>query len=268
MSPSGARAATQASGSRPWNWCASPKRPPGIPSSSTPATASSGSTTSSEPRRSSGPPGACPARDEGRTWSKPEHLPAGLYGPIRAKPLVLPKGLIVSGSSVESYNSWAAWVERSTDFGKTWSRFGPIVPPEGGIIQPSVVQVEGKHLRFYARSNQMAKICVSDSYDDGVTWSPARPTDLPNPNSGIDVVHLKDGRYVVVYNHTPRGRTPLNLAVSRDGDHWTPWLTLESDPGEYSYPAMIQAADGTLHITYTWRRQKIKHVEIKQADIK
>jgi predicted neuraminidase len=128
--------------------------------------------------------------------------------------------------------------------------------------------VEGKHLRFYARSNQMAKICVSDSYDDGVTWSPARPTDLPNPNSGIDVVHLKDGRYVVVYNHTPRGRTPLNLAVSRDGDHWTPWLTLESEPGEYSYPAMIQAADGTLHITYTWRRQKIKHVEIKPADTK
>ena len=79
-------------------------------------------------------------------------------------------------------------------------------------------------------------------------------------------MHLKDGRYVVVYNHTPRGRTPLNLAISRDGDHWTPWLTLESDPGEYSYPAMIQAADGMLHITYTWRRQKIKHVEIKLAD--
>ena len=109
----------------------------------------------------------------------------------------------------------------------------------------------------------MARICVSDSYDDGVTWSPARATDLPNPNSGIDVVHLKDGRYAMVYNHTPRGRTPLNLAVSRDGENWTPWQTLESDPGEYSYPAMIQAADGTLHITYTWRRLKIKHVEIK-----
>ena len=202
------------------------------------------------------------SRDEGVTWSKPEHLPAGIYGPIRAKPLVLPKGLIVSGSSVESYNSWAAWVERSTDFGKTWSRFGPIMPPEGGIIQPSVVQVAGKHLRFYARSNQMQKICVSDSYDNGITWTPAHPIDLPNPNSGIDVVHLKDGRYVAVYNHTPKGRTPLNLATSTDGDHWTAWLTLESEPGEYSYPSMIQAADGKLHITYTWRRQKIKHVEL------
>ena len=207
--------------------------------------------------------GRMSSRDEGRTWSKPEHLPAGVSGPIRAKPLVLPNGLIVSGTSVESYHSWAAWIERSLDFGMTWSRFGPIVPPDGGIIQPSVVQVSGKHLRFYARSDKAARVCVSDSLDEGLTWSPARPTDLPNPNSGIDVVHMKDGRYAMVYNHTPRGRTPLNVAVSDDGEHWTPWRTLESEPGEYSYPAMIQAEDGTLHITYTWRRLKIKHVELK-----
>jgi predicted neuraminidase len=207
--------------------------------------------------------GRLSSRDEGRTWTRPEHLPAGLYGPIRAKPLVLGNGLIVSGTSVESYKSWAAWIERSLDFGKTWARYGPIVPPEGGIIQPSVVRVSGKHLRFYARSNTAARICVSDSLDEGITWTPARLTELPNPNSGIDVVHMKDGRYAIVYNHTPRGRTPLNVAVSDDGEHWTPWRTLESEPGEYSYPAMIQAEDGTLHITYTWRRQKIKHVELR-----
>ena len=69
---------------------------------------------------------------------------------------------------------------------------------------------------------------------------------------------------LAVYNHTPRGRTPLNLAISKDGDHWTPLQTLESDPGEYSYPSMIQASDGAVHITYTWRRQKIKHVVIEK----
>jgi predicted neuraminidase len=47
------------------------------------------------------------SRDEGVTWSAPEHLPAGLYGPIRAKPLVLKDGTILSGTSVESYESWA-----------------------------------------------------------------------------------------------------------------------------------------------------------------
>jgi predicted neuraminidase len=126
--------------------------------------------------------------------------------------------------------------------------------------------MEGKHLRFFARSN-MGRICVSDSNDEGITWTPARPIDLPNPNSGIDVVRLKDGRIVMIYNHTDRGRTPLNLAVSKDGDRWTRFADLEKDSGEYSYPAMVQAADGSLHITYTWRRQKIKYLNFPLSQI-
>jgi hypothetical protein len=203
------------------------------------------------------------SRDEGRTWSKPEHLPAGIYGPIRAKPLVLASGLIVSGTSVESYQSWAGWIERSSDNGKTWTRHGPILPPEGGMIQPSVVQVAGDHLRLYARTDRAGRIAISDSMDAGVTWSPARLSELPNPNSGMDVIRLKDGRYLAVYNHTTKGRTPLNVAISEDGERWTALEVLESDPGEYSYPSAIQASDGSVHIVYTWRRQKIKHVVLQ-----
>ncbi len=73
--------------------------------------------------------GRLTSRDQGKTWSAPEHLPAGLYGPIRAKPLVLADGLILSGTSVESYGTWACWVERSTDHGRTWTRIGPIAAP-------------------------------------------------------------------------------------------------------------------------------------------
>ena len=43
---------------------------------------------------------------------------------------------------------------------------------------------------------------------------------------------------------------------------------LESEPGEYSYPAVIQGADGLVHITYTWRRRRIKHVVIDPATLK
>jgi hypothetical protein len=130
--------------------------------------------------------------DEGRTWSKPERLPAGLLGPIRAKPLVLTDGTIVSGSSVEAYKTWAAWIERSTDDGATWKKIGPITvteeqdkaekpapdpPMDGaeirakdhgprefeGIIQPSVVRLSGRHLRLYARSRTLAaKVVVAD----------------------------------------------------------------------------------------------------------
>ena len=85
-------------------------------------------------------------------------------------------------------------------------------------------------------------------------------TPLPNPSAGTDAVTLRDGRHLLVYNHTAEGRTPLNVAVSKDGRTWEPALTLEQEPGEYSYPAIIQTADGRVHITYTWKRQRIKHV--------
>ena len=225
--------------------------------------------------------------DNGKTWSTPEHLPAGLLGPIRAKPLVLKDGTIVSGTSFESYRTWAVWIERSTDSGATWAKIGPIVPPidldvkglDGpvpadvpgstdwkfiqGIIQPSVVQLKGKHLRLYARSTaKTARVTVADSQDSGMTWTQAHPLDVPNPNSGIDAVTLKDGRVVLIYNNTTSGRTPLNLAISGDAEHFVPFRTLEDAPGEYSYPALVQAANGDLLMTYTWNRKSIKFVRL------
>jgi predicted neuraminidase len=233
--------------------------------------------------------------DEGKTWSPAEHLPAGLLGPIRAKPLVLNNGTIISGTSIEAYRSWAAWIERSTDGGKTWAKIGPIVPPVGpdkqgtgdahaaiaspvpgssdwrytdGIIQPSVVPLGRKRLRLYARSTaKTLRICVADSYDDGVTWTQARPLEVPNPNSGIDAVALRDGRVVLIYNNTTSGRTPLNLAVSSDGEHFKMFYTLEESPGEYSYPAIIQTASGDLEMTYTWNRKTIEHVHFSLAEV-
>jgi len=89
---------------------------------------------------------------------------------------------------------------------------------------------------------------------------------LPNPNSGIDAVKLEDGRVVLVYNHTKSGRSPLNLAVSEnDGESWSTPHVLEARPGEFSYPAVIQSANGNLHITYTWNRVRIKHVVLDPA---
>jgi alpha-L-rhamnosidase len=78
---------------------------------------------------------------------------------------------------------------------------------------------------------------------------------------------LADGRALLVYNHSRRGRTPLNLAHSRDGRRWQPSCMLEDAPGEYSYPAVIQAADGRIHVTYTWQRRRIRHVELDPAEL-
>ena len=207
-------------------------------------------------------------------------LPAGVYGPIRAKPLVLADGTIVSGSSVESYRSWSAWVERSTDGGVSWTRTGPITlarlraatgvlgnRPEG-IIQPSVVPLSAERLRLYARSTEgIGRVCVADSEDAGRSWTDARPIEVPNPNSGIDAVRLRDGRFVLVYNDTTTGRTPLNLAVSEDGEHFRNFAVLEDGAGEFSYPALIEGSDGDLHLTYTWNRERIRYVQVSRSAI-
>ena len=97
-------------------------------------------------------------------------------------------------------------------------------------------------------------------------------TNLPNNNSGTDAVTLKDGRQLLVYNHVkpapelPNGkgaRTPLNVAISKDGKTWNAALVLEQSPvSQYSYPAVIQTADGMVHIVYTWRRERIKYVKV------
>jgi len=113
-------------------------------------------------------------------------------------------------------------------------------------------------LQILCRSRQ-GLITQAWSSDGGLTWGPMSPTDLPNPSAGIDAITLTDGRFLLVYNPTTRGRRRLAVAISGDGQTWRPGVTLEdAQNGEYSYPAMIQTDDGQVHITYTWRRQRIK----------
>jgi predicted neuraminidase len=194
--------------------------------------------------------------DGGKTWSEVRRLPEGILGPIKNKPVQLAKGDILCPTSSE-HNGWRVHFERSSDGGKTWTA----TPPSTGdihAIQPSIL-FHGDRLQAVGRTKQ-GKVFETWSDDNGKTWSRLALTDLPNPNAGTDGVTLRDGRHLLVYNHTPKGRTPLNVAVSRDGKKWEPLAVLEKEPGEYSYPAVIQTSDGLVHITYTWKRQRIKHV--------
>jgi predicted neuraminidase len=125
----------------------------------------------------------------------------------------------------------------------------------------------GGRLQAIGRSRSQ-KIFETWSGDGGRTWSALALTALPNPSAGTDAVTLRDGRHLLVYNHTPKGRTPLNIAVSRDGTLWSAAAVLESDPGEYSYPAVIQTSDGLVHITYTWKRERIRHVVIDPTSLR
>ena len=128
-------------------------------------------------------------------------------------------------------------------------------------MMPSVVQLGSGRLRLYARATaRTGRVCVADSHDAGRTWTQARPIDVPNPNSGIDATALRDGRVALIYNHTHEGRSPLNLALSDDGEHFTMVAVLEDEPSaEFSYPNVIQGSDGALHMTWTWKRRCIRY---------
>ena len=211
------------------------------------------------------------SRDLGKTWGAEEQLPAGLLGPIKNKPIQLGDGTILAGTSVESHRAWTSWVERSGDDARTWRRVGPIQVPgrPHGIIQPTLLVTGDRRILALCRARGIGSICVAESKDQGETWSTARPTDLPNPNSGIDAVRAANGAFYLIYNHTRLGRTPLNIARSTDnGQSWKTVATLENVVGEFSYPAIIQAQDGRLHATYTWNRRHIKHLILDPAEWK
>ena len=164
--------------------------------------------------------------------------------------------------------SWQIHFERSTDNGKTWQFISVPQPTNSpSAIQPSILQLGGDKLMALGRTRS-GKLFATTSADSGRTWTPTTLLELPNPNSGTDAVTLADGRHLLVYNHTAKGRSPLNLAVSKDGKTWEAALVLEDEPKkEFSYPAIIQGQDGLVHITYTWKRQKVKHVVLDPANL-
>ena len=206
--------------------------------------------------------------DGGRTWSEPRRLPDGILGPIKNHPLDLPDGTLLSGSSTED-NGWRVHFERSSDRGLTWEKTPPINDGRGvGLIQPALVRTGAASVVALMRSTK-GRIYTAKSDDAGRTWAPPEPTGLFNPNSGIDATTLRDGRHILVYNPEERGRGRLSVAISPDAVHWTQVLELENAPGEeFSYPAVVQAGDGTIHVTYTWKRRRIKHVILDAGELR
>ena len=207
------------------------------------------------------------SEDAGRTWSAARRLPDGILGPIKNKPVTLADGTLLCPSSSEA-DGWRIHMELTRDLGITWDKTPPLNDGKKfGAIQPAILFHPGGRLQALSRSrNGRVVECWSD--DNAKTWSELAATSLLNPNSGIDAVTLRDGRHLLVYNPVARGRTPLTLALSTDGKTWQDVVTLESEPGEYSYPAIIQTRDGLAHITYTWKRQRVKHVVVDPATLR
>lgn len=207
--------------------------------------------------------------DGGQTWSVPGKLPAGILGPIKNKPVQIQSGVMLCPTSTE-HDGWKIQIESCDVNGENWRSSGDLNDGKIiGAIQPTILSYQNNRLQLLCRT-QNGFIAECWSNDGGKSWGELTPTVLPNPNSGIDGVSLQDGRQLLVYNPTDGewgARVPLTVAISTDGDHWQPVFDLEPvtnpetvDDEEYSYPSVIQTADGLVHVVYTWNRKTVKHV--------
>ena len=207
------------------------------------------------------------SNDNGKTWSKPEKLPNGFLGPVRVKSMVLPNGNFLHPSSTETPKDdvWKMHFEISDKYGKNW-KMVTVNCDTFQVIQPTLIVLKNNTLQAMARSKHN-KIIVSQSKDWGQTWSKLNSSNLLNPNSGIDAISIGENQHLMVYNPEAKGkewyngRNVLVLGKSEDGLNWQEILKLENENyGEFSYPSIIEAQDGKIHITYTYNRKQIKHI--------
>jgi alpha-L-rhamnosidase len=218
--------------------------------------------------------------DGGKIWGASNRLPDGILGPVKNKPIELDNGLILFPSSTQLSNKWKVFIEAISPKSPSdllvknnWSIAGPLNDQTMSVIQPALLDLGDGNILLLCRSRQFnlflpQTIMQARSADFGRTWSKLGSSGLPNPNSGIDAVVLKDGRCLLVYNPTRLFRTNLDVTVSKDqGKTWRHLLRLENRLGEYSYPSIIQSSDGMIHIVYTWQRRKIRHVVIDPGKI-
>lgn len=233
------------------------------------------------------------SEDYGETFSEAVELvegDRGGRGPVRCKVITLSDGSMLAGNSVES-GIWTAYADRSTDGGLTWELSNPItidVEYHGektaeksdievseqsffgrGVIQPTLWESEPGSVHMLLRSTE-GRIYRADSEDYGKSWCKAYPTELPNNNSGIDVVQCDDGLLVLCMNPVETNwgpRTPIVLMTSYDqGKNWKEEMVLEDIPGEYAYPSIISIGK-QLFVSYTYDRKSIAFWRLSRKEV-
>lgn len=199
--------------------------------------------------------------DGGVTWEPPLRLMdvPGLM--FRSKPLVL-QGRIILPAYDE--RTWQSRMLLSDDDGQSWRLAEPIITPTGNIHPCVVPLAEGRLLAYLRTGGAGGVIWRTESADGGETWADPTPTDIPNPNSGIDLIRLASGRLALAFNDSPRLRTPLCIALADEDERWRWKRTIEDDRAEYSYPTLLQTGE-TIHLVYTARREHIHYARFDEA---
>ena len=184
----------------------------------------------------------------------------------RAHPYITPEGRMLVGLYSDGFSFSA--VAYTDNWGTSWQFSDPIIG--GGNIQPSFARKKDGTLVTYMRDNGPApkRVHVSESKDQGETWGSVydHPV-LKNPGAGLELMNLKDGRFLAIYNDLELGRHSLAVSISDDEGQTYRWTRhLENDQpdgGRYHYPSIIQAEDNSLHATYSYFVKNEQGEEVK-----
>lgn len=214
------------------------------------------------------------SRDEARTWSDASVLTLEEGMMVRNRPIVLSDGSYLlpayreTGHDTERVGpDTASLFFRHDPETRTWTETGRIRSPNGNL-QPAVAQLDETHLVAYCRRGggygpeEKGFIVRAESHDGGLTWGEGRDSQFPNPNAAVDLLKLRNGHLLLVFNDSPNRRTPLAVALSADSDRtWPVRRNIAEGEGDFAYPIALQSRDGKVHVVYTsGRRTVVNHV--------
>jgi predicted neuraminidase len=211
--------------------------------------------------------------DDGKTWTEPRHLTKTWGWMIRNKPLRLSNGDIILPAYIELFNYLSTDLKCEKDSfkkGAIESNWVKGLQIKSGIMQPTIIELSRGKLLAYHRTTKKGTyggfIAMTESMDYGKHWSKPVTIDLPNPNSGCDMVKLPSGNLVLAFNNSSKNRNDLSIGLSQDsGKTWPIIKSIEYEKGQrFSYPAIIVAQDGTIYCTYTNKRKNIKCVHFDE----
>ncbi|MCB9782722.1 MAG: exo-alpha-sialidase [Candidatus Omnitrophica bacterium] len=221
------------------------------------------------------------SKDGAQTWSDSFMVAEELGMMVRAHPVVLNNGdyllpvyhetghdtEIVGKETCSVFLRYNTETHNWDEVDRSYSRVGN--------LQASVVQLTDDHLIAYARRGggydpvDDGWLVKMESFDGGDTWTNGVETDFPNPNAATDLIKLKNGNVMLVYNDNMNDRTPLTVAVSTDGgETWPHKKNIGEGDNSFAYPVLIQAEDGKIHVIYTTnQRTTIMHVVFDEKTI-
>ena len=223
------------------------------------------------------------SKDNAQTWSESFVISDVEGMMVRNKPIVLSTGEYIlpvyheAGTDTESVGaeSTSRFLRKEPDSPR-WTEIG-VIRSKKGNIQPAVVEIAPKHLVAYCRRGggygptKDGFAVRAESRDAGRTWGEGVDSTFRNPNSALDLLKLKSGNLLMIFNDSTHQRTPLVAALSVDRDKtWAYSRSVGAEPKQsYAYPFAVQGADGRIHVVYTSdNRSTINHAVFDEAWIK